>query len=113
MLPAGPTRFARLIHIGTHCQPLSIEALKTAVAESKSGRNVNDYKEAWDCIRQLGPEEPEAIRDEVWIETTEAANKAETARLEAELKVYRNNLIRESIRVSDTVALGIASLIQR
>lgn len=29
----------------------------------------------------------------------EAANKAETARLEAELKGYKNNLIKESIRV--------------
>ncbi|PMB72213.1 COP9 signalosome complex subunit 1 [Beauveria bassiana] len=54
---------------------------------------------AWDCIRKLAPDEPEATRDEAWIDATEKSNKAETQRLESELKGYKNNLIKESIRV--------------
>lgn len=79
--------------------PLQIEALKSAITEAKSGRDVSQYKQAWDCIRKLAPEEPEATRDEAWIDATEKSNKAETQRLESELKGYKNNLIKESIRV--------------
>lgn len=49
----------------------------------------------------MAPNEPEAQRDDAWIEKTEVENKAKTARLEGELKGYRNNLIKESIRVRD------------
>ncbi len=79
--------------------PLRLDALKAAITEAKSGRDVSQYKQAWDCIRKLAPEEPEATRDEAWIDATEKSNKAETQRLESELKGYKNNLITESIRV--------------
>lgn len=95
----GRTRFERLLLIGTCCAPLSVDALKAAVNEAKKGSDVYRYKQAWDRLRQVSPNEPEAQRDESWIEKTEWANKAETARLETELKGYRNNLIKESIRV--------------
>ncbi|KAJ6441648.1 26S proteasome subunit RPN7 [Purpureocillium lavendulum] len=97
----GRTRFERLLFIGKTCVPLCIDALKAAVAEAKKGSDVSRYKEAWDCIRLAAPDEPEARRDEAWIERVEAANKAETARLEAELKGYKNNLIKESIRMGN------------
>ncbi|TQV94233.1 hypothetical protein V2A60_002726 [Cordyceps javanica] len=95
----GRTRFDRLLLIGKHCVPLRLDALKGAIAEAKSGRDVSHYKQAWDCIRKLAPNEPEATRDEAWIAATEKSNKAETQRLESELKGYKNNLIKESIRV--------------
>ena len=85
--------------IGKCCVPLSVDAFKAAVAEAKGGYDVGRYKEAWDCVRKAAPGEPEAIRDEEWIEKSEQANKIETTRLETELKGYRNNLIKESIRV--------------
>lgn len=69
------------------------------MAEAKKGSDVLRYKDAWDCIRLAAPGEPEAQRDEAWIDATEKANKTETARLESELKGYKNNLIKESIRV--------------
>ncbi|KFA65400.1 hypothetical protein S40285_00492 [Stachybotrys chlorohalonatus IBT 40285] len=97
----GPTRFERLLLIGKCCVPLSVDALKAAVVESKKGRNVSQYREAWECIRIAAPNEPEAARDDAWIDKTEAANKAETARLESELKGYRHNLIKESIRMGN------------
>lgn len=68
--------------------------------EAKAGSDVSRYSEAWDCIRVAAPNEPEAQKDNGWMENTERANKAETARLETELKGYKNNLIKESIRVS-------------
>lgn len=69
------------------------------MAEAKRGRDVSRYKEAWDCIRRAAPDEPEAQRDDAWIDAVEARNRAETARLEAQLRGYKNNLIKESIRV--------------
>lgn len=96
----GRTCFDRLLHIGKSSVPLCVDALKAAVIEAKQGRDVNRYREAWDCIRIAAPNEPEAVRDDAWIEKLEAENKVETARLETELKGYKNNLIKESIRVS-------------
>ena len=75
--------------------------MKAAVTEAKKTNDVLRYKEAWELIRVAAPDEPEAQRDDAWIEKTEAANKTETARLESELKGYRNNLIKESIRVGN------------
>lgn len=48
----------------------------------------------------MAPEEPEAKQDQAWLKKTEQANRAEGQRLETELKGYKNNLIKESIRVS-------------
>lgn len=70
------------------------------MSEAKSGKDVTRYKDAWNAIRQAAPGEPEAVRDDAWIDNMERTNKAETSRLENELKGYRNNLIKESIRVS-------------
>lgn len=95
----GRTRYERLILIGKCCVPLRVEALKAAVVEAKSGSDVTRYKDAWALLRSVAPDEPEAQRDEAWIETTELANRTETTRLETELKGYKNNLIKESIRV--------------
>ncbi|PHH85300.1 hypothetical protein CDD83_624 [Cordyceps sp. RAO-2017] len=97
----GRTRFDRLIFIGKTCAPLCVDALKAAMAEAKKGFDVTRYTDAWGYIRAVAPDEPEARRDDDWIGTVEAANKAETARLEAELKEYKNNLIKESIRMGN------------
>jgi COP9 signalosome complex subunit 1 len=78
---------------------LCVDALKAAMAEAKSDSDISRYREAWECIRVAAPGEPEAARDVAWIDRTERANKEETHRLEAELKAYKNNFIKESIRV--------------
>jgi hypothetical protein len=41
----------------------------------------------------------DGLLDQAWIEKREKLNGAEAGRLEAELKGYKNNLIKESIRV--------------
>lgn len=97
---AGRTRFERLFVIGRTSVPLAVDALKGAVAEAKRGKDVGRYRDAWECVRIAAPTEPEAKFDRAWVDKTEASNRAETHRLEAELKGYKNNLVKESIRVS-------------
>lgn len=79
--------------------PLRVEALKAAVAEAKNGSDIARYNDACALLGAAAPDDPDAQRDETWMENAEIANRAETTRLETELKGYRNNLIKESIRV--------------
>ena len=96
----GRTRFDRLFLIGRSSVTLCIDALKAAIAEAKRGRDTQRYRDAVECLRIASPSDLEANFDQKWLEQQEVANRAETARLQAELKVYKNNLIKESIRVS-------------
>ncbi|KAI1374687.1 26S proteasome subunit RPN7-domain-containing protein [Hypoxylon crocopeplum] len=95
----GRTRFERLLLIGQCSVPLCVDALKAAVAEAKRGKDIQRYRDAWELIRVAAPGEPEARWDEQWATKTETANEEETHRLEAELKGYKNNLVKESIRI--------------
>ncbi|KAL2181614.1 26S proteasome subunit RPN7-domain-containing protein [Thermothelomyces heterothallicus CBS 202.75] len=97
----GRMRFDRLFLIGRSSVPLCVDALKAAIAEAKRGKDTNRYREAVECLRIAAPSEPEATYDQAWLETQEAANKAETNRLLTELKGYKNNLIKESIRMGN------------
>jgi len=110
LVPPGRTRFDRLYFIARSSVVLCIEALKAAIAEAKSGKDTHRYREAWECIRIAAPNEPEAQFDKIWVETTDMTNKAETHRLEAELKGYKNNLVKESIRVG-SIRLNLHDLI--
>ncbi|KAK2594528.1 hypothetical protein QQS21_007747 [Conoideocrella luteorostrata] len=98
---AGRTRFDRLLLIGKSSVWLCVDALKAAVNEAKRGKDVSRYRDAWQCLSLVAPDEQEARKDDAWIDRTEMENKAETARLENELKGYRNNLIKESIRMGN------------
>lgn len=95
----GRTRFHRLYHIGTTSTYLAPEALKQAVTEAKKGQDVALYKKAVSALHAVAPEDSEALLDGEWVNRTELAVKRETARLEQELKGYKNNLIKESIRM--------------
>ncbi|KAF4449847.1 cop9 signalosome complex subunit 1 [Fusarium austroafricanum] len=97
----GRTRIDRLIQIGRSSVPLCVDALKAAITEAKAGSDVSQYIEAWSCIRTAAPNEPEAEKDQAWIDRVERENKAETSRLESQLKQYRHNLIKESIRMGN------------
>lgn len=96
----GRTRLERLYLIGTTSTFLGVEALKLLIREIKEGKDVAFYKDALSALKSIAPNEPEAQRDNEWIDVTNKVNAAETARLEAQLKGYKNNLIKESIRVS-------------
>lgn len=53
-----------------------------------------------DSLHQIVPDDPDATPDLGWIDRTIKQVRTETDRLEQELKGYKNNLIKESIRVS-------------
>lgn len=99
-LPSGRTRFDRLFHIGRTSTFLCVDALKAAVTEAKSGKDVDLYIDAIEALRQVAQDDPVAKFDKAWVESTKRSNKDETKRLEAELRGYKNNLVKESIRVS-------------
>jgi COP9 signalosome complex subunit 1 len=48
----------------------------------------------------IAPEDPAALLDTTWAEKKTRDTQLEQDRLEHELKSYKNNLIKESIRVS-------------
>jgi COP9 signalosome complex subunit 1 len=74
--------------------------LKLAINEVVSeGRDVQLYRDACELLRLLGPDEPEAKYNGAWVSETEKANRSDSHHLEAELKKYKNNLVKESIRV--------------
>ncbi|KAH9222745.1 COP9 signalosome-like protein complex subunit 1 [Leptodontidium sp. 2 PMI_412] len=97
----GRTRLERLLLIGVCSSALGVEALKLAVREAKQGKDIKRYLEAQNHLETIGPDESEAQRDLSWMERTERQNQAESQRLEAELKGYKNNLIKESIRMGN------------
>ena len=95
----GRTRFERLLLIGITSTYLSADALKAAVQEAKTGRDIKRYIEAQAQLRSVAPHEPEATKDQTWVDGVDRENQAKTALLEANLKSYKNNLIKESVRV--------------
>lgn len=99
----GRTRFDRLYLIGTCSTLLSTDALKVAVAEAKSGKDVGRYEKAVRALSEVAPNEPDAKLDLAWVKDTQRRVRAEGDRLELELRGYKNNLIKESIRVGGAV----------
>ncbi|KXH38396.1 26S proteasome subunit RPN7 [Colletotrichum nymphaeae SA-01] len=97
----GRTRFERLFLIGRTCVPLCVDALKAAVAEAKKGQDTQRYRDVVELIQAAAPLEPEATFDQSWVELTDRANNAKTHALEGELKGYKMNLIKESIRMGN------------
>lgn len=96
----GRTRIDRLLLIGQTSTVLCVDALKLAIHETTTnGRDVQLYRDAWELLRLLGPVEPEARFQSTWATTTEKANRSQLHHLQAELKKYKNNLVKESIRV--------------
>lgn len=99
---AGKTRFDRLYLIGSTSSYLYPEALKGAIAEAKRGKDISRYEVAVATFREIAPNDPDATMDLAWLDRMNKQVKAETDRLELELKGYKNNLIKESIRVCST-----------
>jgi COP9 signalosome complex subunit 1 len=96
----GRTRYDRLYLIGT-CSPLlAHDALKAAIAEAKNSGDVFRYEKAVRALAEVAPSDPDASFNTLWVEKTRRSVLAQTERLEHELRGYKNNLIKESIRVS-------------
>lgn len=99
MLELGRTRFNRLYLIGNTSTILAVDTLKSAVAEAKSGKDVGRYEKAVRALSEVAPGDPDATLDTAWIQDVQRSVRAQSERLENELRGYKNNLIKESIRV--------------
>lgn len=95
----GFTRLDRLHHIGSHSAYLAVDAYRIAIAEAKQGKNVKLYLLLVEELSQIAPNDPAALTDTAWAEKKTREVQQEQDRLDHELKSYKNNLIKESIRV--------------
>ncbi|KAK8160739.1 26S proteasome subunit RPN7-domain-containing protein [Phyllosticta citrichinensis] len=95
----GRTRLERLHHIGITSTYLSTDALRTAITEAKHGKDVEVYNTITDRLHTIDPDDPLGVPDTAWLERKTKEVKAEMESLEQQLKQYKNNLIKESIRM--------------
>ncbi|KAJ3415211.1 cop9 signalosome complex subunit [Chytridiales sp. JEL 0842] len=98
----GHTKVSRLEFISDVCPDLQIDALHLAVAEVKQNSlNVPKYNVLLtrlnECLASRG--RVSVAADAAWMEATTKGARARTDKLETELKTYKNNLIKESIRM--------------
>ncbi|KAL1311139.1 hypothetical protein AAFC00_001341 [Neodothiora populina] len=93
------TRILRLRHIAQICPPLALEALHLAFAAVKNTKDTALYLSLATLLRNVDPSDPLATPQLDWVERTNKLNEQETDRLEHELRGYKNNLIKESIRM--------------
>ncbi|EME80516.1 COP9 CSN1 signalosome subunit 1, partial [Pseudocercospora fijiensis CIRAD86] len=94
----GPLLPYRLLHIALRCKDLSKQALTLAVGYAKKGKDVQLYNRLTDAAANLGISDL-AKQDTAWASRRDEENRREQSRLESELRGYKNNLIRESIRM--------------
>src|SRR5689334_11746582 len=97
----GFTRLDRLHHIGAHSPYLAVDAYRIAIAEAKKGKNVKLYTSLLEDFCNIAPQDPAAQADTAWVEKRTREIQQEQERLEHELKSYKNNLIKESIRMGN------------
>lgn len=96
----GHAQIHRLRFIALKSTTYTVEALKLAVRFIKETTlNVGLYQETVSQLQQHNPTLPEATLDQAWMDHTIRSSKLTVEKLEAELKNYKNNLIKESIRV--------------
>ncbi|KAF1937349.1 COP9 signalosome-like protein complex subunit 1 [Clathrospora elynae] len=98
---AGFTRIERLRHIGSHSPYLAVDAYRLAIAEAKRGKNVALYMGLLEEFSQMAPQDAAAVLDMAWAEKKTRETQQEQDKLEHELKSYKNNLIKESIRMGN------------
>ncbi|KAH8692457.1 COP9 signalosome-like protein complex subunit 1 [Phaeosphaeriaceae sp. PMI808] len=97
----GFTRIDRLHHIGSLSLYLAVDAYRLAINEAKKGKNVAIYTTLVDDFSCIAPEDAAAVMDTAWAEKKTRDTQQEQDRLEHELKSYKNNLIKESIRMGN------------
>ncbi|KAF2159924.1 hypothetical protein M409DRAFT_60338 [Zasmidium cellare ATCC 36951] len=94
----GPLLQLRLAHVAARCPSLAHHALTLALADAKKGKDVQIYNRLCDLAADLGLKDL-GKQDTEWASRKDEENRRELSRLESELRGYKNNLIRESIRM--------------
>jgi COP9 signalosome complex subunit 1 len=96
---SGRIRLRRLLAIARSDSRWAAEALHVAVEDAKASLNTDEYIELVKALRVAAPDDSLANVDVEWLSDAEKKGRKEMDRLESELKLYKNNLIKESIRV--------------
>ncbi|KAK9461024.1 26S proteasome subunit RPN7-domain-containing protein [Lipomyces oligophaga] len=91
----------RLMYIAEHCPGLAIPSLQLAIRQLKQTRDTAQYEDAVAKLNVLDPSSLEATVDKAWLDRTEGEVRTEGDKLELELKSYKNNLLKESIRMGN------------
>lgn len=86
-------------NIARLCPPLALESLHLAIAASKNSKDTQQYVDLVQLLQSIKPDDEMATVDTAWVEKANKLNEHETERLEHELRGYKNNLIKESIRM--------------
>ncbi|KMU74498.1 rCOP11 protein [Coccidioides immitis RMSCC 3703] len=77
---------------GSKCGPWgavrATEALKLALVEARSGKDVKNYQKALEALVKVAPSETDTTLDKIWVEQTLKSVKADTDRLEHELRMW-------------------------
>ncbi|KAJ3154290.1 cop9 signalosome complex subunit [Geranomyces variabilis] len=98
---SGRTKTERLLLIGDRCPPLAIDALTAALSDLRETLDFNKYVAVHaklNAALQLAGK-PEVPLDHAWVENAKRVYKEKLDKLERELKDYKTNLIKESIRM--------------
>ncbi|KAG0349349.1 cop9 signalosome complex subunit [Podila humilis] len=109
----GHTKINRLEFIAERCPSLQVDALKMAVEEMKNNqtlnvqRYVNLVKKLQDAVKVYGQSGTKVSNDlltldKAWVDSQALKAKQVADQLEAELKNYKRNAIKESIRMGNT-----------
>ncbi|KAJ3318677.1 hypothetical protein HDU76_000759 [Blyttiomyces sp. JEL0837] len=98
---SGHAKINRLEFIADVCPELQTDALQMALAELKTTYNVPKYSALLGRLNEILSSRARAnvAQDSAWVESTNRAVRIQTEKLETELKNYKNNLIKESIRM--------------
>lgn len=107
----GLARLYRLIYIADHCPSLRLEALKMAIVYVTTTYNVNMYMNLHKKVASIAPgiQLPDVaavqstaqeipLFDSIWIETKSKKAALKLEKLDNDLKNYKSNSIKESIR---------------
>lgn len=90
---------------------LSVDAFRSAISEARHSNNLELLQELQADFQKVVPNDELAHIDATTLQHAETRNRKQTERLEHELKGYKNNLIKESIRVSADVVRTLGSQI--
>ncbi|KTW28498.1 hypothetical protein T552_04129 [Pneumocystis carinii B80] len=96
----GYTRIERLIFISECCPILSVEALKLAIELSQAETlNTVLYEKLVKTLQEKDSSQCDIVLDTEWIQETKKKVKNTLQKMKSGLKNYKNNFIKESIRM--------------
>ncbi|CAJ0916573.1 5705_t:CDS:10 [Entrophospora sp. SA101] len=97
----GHTKVDRLLFIASRCLALQIDAYKLAIQELRNSLDTNQYLYAASKFNEVLASRGLLLYqvDSSWVDSTQKLAKQRLEKMELELKNYKNNLIKESIRM--------------